>query len=983
MKHIKIRDRLLGSTVIGGALAACFAVVPAMAQDKPAASEDVQEVVVTGSRIRMPNIQAISPITTVGAEEIKSQGVTRTEDLINSLPQAFAGQGSFYSNGSSGTATVNLRGLGAARTLVLVNGRRLGPGTAGGSAADLNFIPSALVKRVDIVTGGASTVYGSDAIAGVVNFLMNDKFEGLQLQATASQYMHKNDNTEAQAANRVSGFALPEENVTDGKTNEFSIVFGGGFDDGRGHITAYATYNTNEAVLQANRDYSACSLTGGDKFVCGGSGTANPARVGNFQVTGSGASATLVPRAPAYLYNFGPTNYYMRPAERYTLGSFATYKINDHAEAYGEFMFMSGSSTAQIAPGGIFASTQTINCDNAFATAQQLATMCGANAGSATANFRGVVARRNVEGGGRQSAFTNSNYRLVTGMRGEIVDGWTYDAYMSYFSVTATQDTLNYFMTPRITNALIARKDASGKIVCQSVIDGTDPACVPYNLFSAGGVTAEALSYLQAPGGNKGVSNEKILSLSFAGDLGQYGFKTPWAETGIGVAFGFESRKNSADFRADYLSKAGLLSGSGGAAPDVSGKISVKEFYGEARIPIAENRPGVENLSLELGFRSSDYELSGKLDNYKIGLEYAPFSQLRTRASFQRASRAPNINELFTPQVVGLDGSTDPCAGTAAQLAAAGMTREKCARTGVTAAQYGNIEANPAAQYNGLGGGNTKVKPEVSDTLALGFVAQPDFVPGLTVSVDYFDIKVEDFIGGVGADLAITRCADTGNAYFCGLIKRDANGSLFLSEQGYIINTTLNVGSLQTKGVDFNADYSTSLDFLGFGDLGDVKLSLVGTLLQEYKTQPLPGDPSYDCAGYFGSKCGTPNPEWRHKARVTWNTPFKDLAISAQWRHFSSVDLDATSEDAQLKDVGLRRKTDLKIGAYNYVDLSASMSIMDNYTIRGGINNVFDRDPPIIGDGNGGPAGPYNGNTFAQVYDVLGRYAYVTLTAKF
>lgn len=982
-KDIK-RSGLLASTAFCSAALSVLAMAPlAHAQDaKEAKADEPVEVVVTGSRIRMPNITAISPISTVNAADIQAQGITRVEDMLNSMPQVFAGQGSFYSNGSNGTATVNLRGLGASRTLTLINGRRLGPGVAGASAADLNFIPASLVKRIDIVTGGGSAVYGSDAIAGVVNFLMDDKFEGLELQATTAQYMHKNDNA-IQSVVKARGFALPEENVVDGKTKEFSITYGSGSDDGRSHVTAYATYMTNEAVLQANRDFSSCSLTGGATFTCGGSGTANPARIGNFQVAGSGASATLVARSPAYVYNFGPTNYYMRPAERYTAGAFATYKVNDKVEVYGELMAMYGTSVAQIAPGGIFAGTQTINCDNAFATAQQLSVMCGANAGSSTANFTGVVARRNVEGGGRQSAFSLTSYRMVFGARGELAPGWDYDAYLSYFSNTATQDTLNYFMTPNIAKALIARKDASGKIVCQSVIDGSDPACVPYNLFSAGGVTAEALAYLQAPGGNKRVNNQKTLAFSVSGDLGQYGVKSPWASKGVGVAFGYESRKDSADSRADYLSKSGLLSGAGGADPDVSGKTSVKEIYGEARVPVIEDMAFAKDLSFELGYRYSDYEISGGLENYKVGIEYAPVSELRLRTSFQRASRGPNINELFTPQVVGLDGSTDPCAGTAAELAAAGMTPEKCARSGVTAALYGKIESNPAAQYNGLGGGNPNVKPETSDTIALGFVAQPSFIQGLTVTVDAFDIRVRDFIGGVGADLAINRCVDTGNPYFCSLIKRDSQGSLFLSNNGYIINTTLNVGSLRTVGADFNVDYSAPLSRFGLEDLGSVKVALTGTLLDQYKIQPLPGDPSYDCAGYFGSVCGTPNPEWRHKMRVTWNTPWNDLAVSAQWRYFGSVDLDATSEDPQMKNVGLRRATDLKIDAYNYLDLTAAMTFKEKYTVRLGINNVLDKDPPIIGDGNGGPAGPYNGNTFAQVYDVLGRYAYLTLTAKF
>ncbi|MFM8375663.1 MAG: TonB-dependent receptor domain-containing protein, partial [Phenylobacterium sp.] len=276
---------------------------------------------------------------------------------------------------------------------------------------------------------------------------------------------------------------------------------------------------------------------------------------------------------------------------------------------------------------------------------------------------------------------------------------------------------------------------------------------------------------------------------------------------------------------------------------------------------------------------------------YKIAGDWEVVDGLRARAGFNRAVRDPNIVNPFAPQNVVLDGTTDPCAG----LTASNPLVAKCAQAfNLTTAQVLAIEKNPAPQYNGLTGGNPNLKPETADSYTAGFVYQPSFLPGFNASVDYFNIKVEDAIGGVGADLAITRCLSTLDPFFCGLVKRDAQGSLWLSNQGYIINTTLNTGSTSTAGVDVNLGYRRDLADLGLGDYGSLSVDFVGTWLDYLKTEPLPGDPEYDCVKLYGTVCGTPNPEWRHKFRVNWATPFwGDLQVGMQWRYFSKVTLDA------------------------------------------------------------------------------------------
>jgi iron complex outermembrane receptor protein len=359
---------------------------------------------------------------------------------------------------------------------------------------------------------------------------------------------------------------------------------------------------------------------------------------------------------------------------------------------------------------------------------------------------------------------------------------------------------------------------------------------------------------------------------------------------------------------------------------------------------------------------------------------------LRFRAGYNRAVRAPNVIELFAPPNVQLDGTQDPCAG----LTVGNPLVATCAKVfNLTTQQVLNIEKNPAAQYNGRVQGNANLKPEISDTYTAGVVWQPTFVPGLSISVDYFDIKVDQFIAPIGADLIINQCLNTQDPAFCSLVHREpGNNSLFLDPTGFIDDQTKNTGSLKTTGVDLNVAYRTDLSTLGLGDNGSVSASLVGTWLDTLITQPLPGGPSYDCKGLVGTICGVPAPEWRHKLRVTWNTPwsygdwFKSLSFSAQWRYFGRVTLDAFDSNPQLNNPGIQYATDRAFGSRSYLDLTANFTVHNNLNFRVGVNNVFDKDPPITGSSNC-PAGFCNGGTYPQVYDALGRFMFVGLTADF
>ena len=980
IKHT-VRERLMASTMIGGATLLALSAAPAFAADQPAAASTVQEVVVTGSRIPHPGLTSVSPLTTVGSQDIKLQGVQNVEDLINSLPQAFADFGAMESNGATGTATVDLRNLGDKRTLVLIDGKRLQPGDPFLPVPDLNFIPSALVDRVDIVTGGASAVYGSDAIAGVVNFIMKKDFEGLRIdvQYGFDQHDQHNSQIDKDVKNTQAVFGtgptLPTGSLTDGGRTTVTIIGGANSGDGAGNVTFYFNYQHSDPVLEASRDFTACSTgtnTGVPFQYCAGSSTAFPGRFTSpFADVSINSTGVTHPFGGGDLYNFAPLNYLQRPDERYTAGEFSHYQINPHLDIYSSFMFMHDSSFAQIAgSGAFFGDAYAINCDNPLLTSSEATAFCGPNAGTSTLQSL-EIGRRDVEGVGRVSDLEHFDYRYVIGARGEITDGWNYDVSAQYGHSDLQEQELGYFSISKTNNALNVINGPSGP----ECADATARAagCVPWNIFNnpafPGGVTPAQLKYLETTAASDGSTSEQVVSANITGDLSKYGIKSPWAKDGVGLSVGAEYRREALNTSFDGAFTSGDLAGLGGAPQPVSGAFDVKEVFGELRVPIIQDMPFAKEITFEGGYRYADYSSSGSVDSEKLALDWQIVPDFRLRGSFQRAVRAPNVNELFTPVTPGLVAGTDPCANTTGHTPVASAAQ--CALTGVSAAQYGSIIQCISSQCNAQFGGNPNLKPEDSDTKSVGAVFTPTFLPGFNLTVDWFDISVKNVITTLALPTVFSDCF-TGNTADCNLIHRDpTTGQLFGT--GFVSLTNLNGGTLHTRGVDVEANYRVSLSDWGMGDHGSLAFNIVGTDTDLLNS----GTASLNCAGLYGTTCGTPTPKWRHKARLTWITPW-NVSLSAQWRYISGVDLDFTEKNGGIS-------TDRSIPAYNYLDLSGEWRIRDHITMHAGVNNVFDKDPPIV-DSNcyGISAPPFgNGNTYPQVYDSLGRTIFVGITADF
>jgi iron complex outermembrane recepter protein len=945
-----------------------------VAQATPKAGERIE---VTGSRIPMQqNVESTSPVVVLGTEDINLTGLRNVEDVLNQLPMVAPDYGNNQSNGATGTATVNLRNLGSSRTLVLINGRRLPAGSPRLYATDLNQIPATLIERVEVLTGGAASIYGSDAVAGVVNFIMKQNFQGVQGDVNYSWYSHhQNSAGNIIDALHAANIEVPGDFGNRGDSTDVSLTLGSNFAEDKGNATLFFSYKKDHPVLQDAYDYSKCALTANTdgSYTCGGSSTSNFARIRQILPSGAfGPSRTPADAAgnmrpfnnATDLFNFAPYNYFQRPSERYGVAAFAHYDITRAARLYTEFTFHDDHTDAQIAPSGAFGNIVTVGFDNPFLSPsfrQQL----GLTAPGQTADL--LVQRRNVEGGGRDDDIRHTSYRTVVGVKGDVLRDWSYDVFMQTAKVIYQEVYRHDFSNRRLALALDATTNAAGQPVCRAA---NEPGCVPYNIFQLGGVTPGALAFLETPGFQKGYTSQTVQGATIsAADLSGYGLKLPGAQSGVGVSAGLERRVEKLQNETDTAFSTGDLAGQGGPTIGLQGQYTVKDVFIETRVPIIEGRPMFDTLAVNGSYRYSDYSTGVTTDTYGVGAEWGPVRTFKTRGSYQKAVRAPNVIDLFTAQGLNLfELANEPC-GPSRQA-----TLEQCLRTGLTAAQYGTdgIE-NPAGQYNFLQGGNPDLKPETSKSWTVGFVFTP--TNNLSATVDYWDIKVEQVITNMSPALALQQCLNSGA--FCDLIHRDRFGTLWLPNGGFITATQQNLSKWKTSGVDVAVNYNYPM-----GRWGRLGLNFAGTYVREFFQEPVPGLGNFDCIGLYGSTCGTngsPQPEWRHRLRGIWSTPWRGLDLAATWRHLNKVKFEGTSDNPLLHqdDIPPQLAT---LNSRDYLDLAAQWAFSKRLTFRAGVNNVFDKDPPIADNNVAGPAVFGNGNTFPQLWDSLGRRWFVGMT---
>jgi len=915
---------------------------PALAQDAPSNTDYVlalEEVIVTGTRIVTEDgFGRTSPVAVIGKEEIEELGFTRVEDILNTLPQVQADQNAFIVGGATGTASVDLRGLGSDRTLVLINGRRMQPGGVYTNAPDIDQIPVSMIERVEVLTGGASATYGADAVAGVVNFIMR-RVDGVELSAGFSGYQHDNSNDYIQGLMDASGYDYPTgSSGIDGKSYFVNFVAGGEFADGRGSATAYLNWRENDSLLQAARDYSSCALN------FEGTGcTASPiADVPNFVIApltdeglGPPVLATLQPDSSllpfdgSNQYNFAPVSHFMRPDERWSMGAFVDYEINGHAVAYLEAMAASDRTDAQSAESGTFFADFPLSIDNGYFPENFRDSLRNLFPGED--DFVIFIGKRNVEGGPRRDMLEHDGIRILAGLKGAIAGDWKYDASFLHAQTTASDTYINDFYSPSLAIAVDSR-------LCEA-----DPDCIPYQVFTYEGVTPEAAA---------SVTETALTGANTATDVfqayatGGLGWGLPAGDI-LAVA-GYEYRRVEFERRSDATYRQGLLLGQGFAVPDIVGAYSVDELFVEANVPLLTDSAFARNLTMDLAYRWSDYSSSGRSSTYRAGLDWQSFDWLRLRTGFNHAVRTPNVGELNDPQQLGGWNFDDPCLGLEPLYSFA-----QCARTGMTAAQYGNTLVPEFVNFvNTIEGGNPDLEPEGADTVTAGLVF--DIGDTMRLSLDYWDIQIDGVIGTIPPPQTFDQCALFGQ--LCSLIQRDAAGSLWQGDEGYIVNILLNLGEQHSSGVDVAWDWILDSNW---------SFDLIGTYFLRKEVTLIPGESSsqFDCAGLVSDTC-FPAPHWRHVASATYESN-RFWAVSGQWRYYSAVDYEGdvdTLADDELTD-------------FNYFDLNATFRFMGAHRLVFGVNNVFDEEPPLVGG-----TLVSNANTVAGFYDTLGRFLFVSLT---
>ncbi len=947
---------LLSATCLGAF--AGLASSPVQAQDAPtttpagtaADAAPADAIVVTGSRIARRNLDSAAPVAAVSSEEFKLSGAVNVEQVINTLPQVIPGTSSFSNNPGGGVSTLNLRGLDAKRTLVLVNSRRwMFYDTS--QIVDLNTIPSFLIDNVEVVTGGASAVYGSDAVAGVVNFRLKN-VQGIEAGAQ---------------------YGLTQRG--DGRRYEAYVALGSEFAEGRGHATVFAEYYKRASIGQGQRNFSRNVLQddGAGGFGFGGSSTTPNGRVSStygeencptanvFCSGGQGAFFTAPgvsrPRTGADTYNFGPDNFLMVPQERYIIGGYGDYDIGNGHTAYIEATFVNNRVRNALAPTPVTGTFQVnINSVSPFLSAGDVAALRQLDGITNAGNTVGdgivplAIQRRINESGLRLQEDERNAFRTLIGFKGPINDNFSYDVSYVY---------------ARTRNAQIQE----GNISRSAFQAGLNGVGTPINIFGPGTLSQDALNAITIRSQNAEISSLQVASASVNGSL----FNLGWGGDDVGIAIGTEYRKVASRFIPDTALSSGDVIGFNAGQP-TQGSYNVKEAFAELRVPVAANQPGIYRLELTGALRYSKYSLGavGGVWTYSGGAQYAPIPDVTFRGQYQRAIRAPNVQELFGGAFVNFPTAIDPCS--VADAAGNATIRNLCIATGVPAASVGTGERlQPDTQIQGNFGGNPNLRQETSDSYTAGVVLRPTFIPGFSFTADWFKIKIEGAIDSFGGGLAnsLNLCYNVVqdiNSPYCQIFlgTRNALGRFDGTTNPNVFNA--NTGGKKVEGVDFEANYSHPL---GFGVASqESKLAFNVLATYTYKQIVIPAEEFPDrftnCAGKFGPLvCENPIPKWKWSARLSWlDGP---LTTSLKWRHLGAVRDDDPATNYSVE----------RLKAYDVFDLAFSVDATENLNLSFGVNNLTDKKPPLLGDNQ------EQTNTYPSTYDVLGRDFFIAGRVKF
>ena len=900
--------------------------------------EIIEEIFVTGSRIRTGRQAASIPVDVVSAEQIKLSGFQNIEQVLNNMPQFVpsrtASTNSTANPTATGAATLDLRGLGPQRSLVLVNGRRY-TFFDSSQTTDINSIPASLIKRVEVVTGGASAVYGSDAVAGVVNFILRDDFEGVEFR---SQF---NQTTQG-----------------DGNATDFTLTMGGNFAEDKGNAVVAFNYLDRDAIMTTDRGFSSSVLTdgndangnralvpGGSSFVPNGRFTGLPsstaaigaiagmdaalAAAGLTGIDGNGfipdASGTSVRpfTRPGDLYNYTLDNFLRIPQERYNITVLADYDVGEDAKIYFEGAYSHNETTTGFAPAFIN-QVLPIEVNNPYISPELsnvLQLIDGSEVGAgANDGLVGLgVRRRLVEAGPRRNNDTRNAFRALIGVDGTISD-YDYNAYYSYARSDNTQT----------QQGNVSRSAFAAGILSSG---GAAPIVNPFGP----NISAAGVSFIDIAATNIEVTELNVFGATLSGEL----FDLPAGA--LAATVGTEWRSSSASFNPDEALLTGDVAGFNSIDP-AAGEIDVRELFIEVHVPLITDAPGIRSLDASAAYRYSDYDLgqTGGVGTFLGGLDWSVNESLAFGAQYQRAIRAPSVGEAFGGQRLFPVGASDPCAAPGA--ATDPTINALCVATGVPAALVGNASIQPDNEIPGLFGGNPNLREEESDTLTLSAVITPAMLPNLRVSLDYFDIEVENAIGAFGGsvnnilNVCYTQVQNVGSTACQAVGRNSVSGSI--DTLNPVLATNVNVGGLATSGLDLQVGYNFELDFAGGSDLN---LLLNATFLGDYDLTPIADlNTVNDCAGAFGRTCGEPKSDLKMNTSLNWTRGDFTLGLRHRWA-------DGTTLDEVQFGANPATKAVPELDGYSYLDISFNYDATEELSIWGGLINALDQDPPLLG----------------------------------
>jgi outer membrane receptor protein involved in Fe transport len=981
------------------------AVGPAQSEAPASPGGKLEEIVVTGSRITRRDYESDSPIVTLNQSALAAAGQPTLDRAIGEMPQFAAAQGMSEvgdvqgaTGFSGGQAYGDLRGLGPNRALVLLDGRRLVPSNPNGSI-DLNTIPMSMIENVEIITGGASAAYGSDAIAGVMNFKLRQKFSGAEVNYTHGATTHG-----------------------DGATEHASALIGGNFADNRGNAVVAFEYSSRGVVHGADRPFfqnirqlarppegiipaglfgSAPTIDAVNSVLAGYPGTTPIAGTGAYKgAIGVNTDGTIFTdlAAPNCVQNYrglGPKGINISnncrqvqialgqffaiqvPLEKYNVLARSTYNVTDHISAYGQFNFMESSARDETAagstgPGKYF----LVPLNNPYvlgnAGLQTILASRPANPNNPAALTQPLALTKLLTmSGPRIQTFKYDVYQALGGLKGDIPNtDLSWDVYASFgrtlFNNTQQNDTSKAAIAS-ILNGTANYTGAAGN-------------CVGYawNPLGVQPLSAGCLEYATRENHNTNTITQKNLEATLQGKI------VPLPAGDLRFALGADYRGSRFEYRPDH----GLVTAdtpSYDTAIPTSGTQNVREVFGELLIPVLRDKPFVDTLSLDLGFRHSQYDLFGGVNTWKADLNWKPIHTVTIRGGYQRAIRAPSLGELFAPTITGNlnigspPNAGDPCAVGSSFRAGpnAAQVATLCQGQGIPAALYPNFTYG-VDSVHGTSGGNPGLTPERASTFSVGTVWNPQFdsdlMHGFLASIDYYNIKITNAVGSLALTDILPRCFNsdgvsnptysTANIY-CAQIKRDSNtGDIVLAREGL-----LNLASYKTDGIDAEVDWSFGLGAVGLSDrAGRVTFNSLVSYVHSFDVAALPGSPVLDFAGSIGNAQVSPeisHPHW--KANTALGYAIGTVSATLHWRYIAAMKHQDLVVDPNATTPG--------VPSYSYFDLDAHWSVLEHLDLTAGMTNLFDKGPPFV---SGQPL-----TTDTATYDIIGRTYYVGFKAKF